>query len=202
MTHRYGNVYDNVFGGNKKHRCDVENMLEVGIGSTNTMSWSNMDELKYIPLGPSLRVWATFFSEADYVLGADLDAGVVAGVRRAHFLRRGRWREMLEASGGAKLEASGGAKLEELADPPKILKHLEKRVNAEHEQLFLLETSEHLEQSERSFHKEERGGRGAEGGRAGRGAVVETSDVELTDDLLVAAIRDMHSTTCNKVKLC
>ena len=101
--HNYGKLYDSLwlddtskqgtggsqhrnFGG--RHRCDVERMVEIGIGSVNALSIANMASAmggnakfdEYQP-GPGLKAWRDFFPNA-VIYGLDVDPEAVAQVRR------------------------------------------------------------------------------------------------------------------------
>jgi len=80
--HHYGDIYDALFDSSgEKHRCDVREILEIGLGTVDPAMPSSMShELakNYRP-GPALRVWRDLFPNA-FIHGADLDGKAVAEV--------------------------------------------------------------------------------------------------------------------------
>ncbi|CAD7942242.1 unnamed protein product [Amoebophrya sp. A120] len=84
VHHKYGAVYDSVFG---QKRCEVRNVLEIGIGSVGARTPGSMAEYRdtkdarYRP-GPSLRVWRDFFPFA-HIVGWDIDADAVRQAQEA-----------------------------------------------------------------------------------------------------------------------
>lgn len=71
--HYYGDLYDMVFTSTiKKHRCEVQLVLEVGLGSyARTWMATWMNQRPDYKIGASLKVWRDFFPNA-FVVGIDI----------------------------------------------------------------------------------------------------------------------------------
>jgi len=74
--HNFANYYSEIFFHKKD---DIQNFLEIGLGTNNTNVLSNMGS-EGVPLA-SLRAWRDYFKNAN-IYGADIDKGILKDEER------------------------------------------------------------------------------------------------------------------------